>query len=268
MKGGSAGAYLAYDWSALRTFSAITSRRPFTLLGILLAVLVIVAFVLVALNASASNASPQQDVVYATKALAPRIPITADDLSKKTISVPSTYPRVYFTEASQVEGMVPLVTIAEGQAITANDVAKPNQAVGSQSEYLLIPQGYVALTIPTSEQQGVADYIQPGDYISVIATVSSGTRVASMTIFTQLHVLKVGTQSAAGGTATSLTVVVTQCEAEVITWFLTYASLKYTLESYKDYKPGDQAPDPKCPSVSDAKGVTLSVVKAAFPGLF
>ena len=39
----------------MRTFSAITSRRPFTLLGILLAVLVIVAFVLVALNASATN---------------------------------------------------------------------------------------------------------------------------------------------------------------------------------------------------------------------
>jgi Flp pilus assembly protein CpaB len=223
----------------------------------------------VALNASAANNSPQQTVVYATHNLLPRVPIAAGDLSKKTISVPAEYPKVYFTEAAQVEGMVPLVAIAEGQAITANDVAKPNQALGAQSEFLPIPQGYVALTIPTSEQQGVADYIQPGDYISVIATVSSGNKVASLTIFTQLHVIKVGTQSAAGGAgASSLTVVVTQCEAEVITWFLTYASLKYTLESYKDYKPGDQSPDPKCPSVGDAKGVTLSVVRAAFPGLF
>src|SRR5262245_60745378 len=269
MKGGSASAYLAYDWSALRTFSAITSRRPFTLLGVFLALLVIVAFVLVALNASASGSSPQQTVVYATKNLVPRVTITAEDLSTKTISVPETYPRVYFAQASQVQGMVPLVAISQGQAITANDVARPGQAVGAQSEYLPIPQGYVALTIPTSEQQGVADYIQPGDYISVIATVTSGSRVASMTIFTQLHVIKVGTQSAAGGaSATSLTVVVTQCQAEVITWFLTYASLKYTLESYKDYKPGDQNPDPKCPSVGDARGVTLSVIKAAFPGLF
>jgi Flp pilus assembly protein CpaB len=268
MKGGSASAYLAYDWSALRTFSAITSRRPFTLLGFFLAVLVIVAFVLVALNASASNNSPQQSVVYATRDLLPRIPITAEDLATKTISVPDAYPKVYFTQAAEVLGMVPLVAIAQGQAITANDVAKPSQALGSQSEFLPIPQGYVALTIPTSEQQG-STYIQPGDYISVIATVSSANKVATLTIFTQLHVIKVGTQSTAGGAgATSLTVVVTQCEAEVITWFLTYASLKYTLESYKDYKPGDQAPDPKCPSVGDARGVTLSVVKAAFPGLF
>ncbi|HKW60864.1 MAG TPA: Flp pilus assembly protein CpaB [Candidatus Dormibacteraeota bacterium] len=253
----------------MRTFSAITSRRPFTLLGILLALLVIVAFVLVALNASAANISPQQTVVYAARTLQARVPISASDLSTKPISVPATYPKVYFTDPGQVQGMVPLVAIQQGQAITSNDVAKPSQALGSQSEYLPIPQGYVALTIPTSEQQGVADYIQPGDYISVIATVSSGSRVASMTIFTQLHVIKVGTQSAAGGaSATSLTVVVTQCQAEVITWFLTYASLKYTLESYKDYAPGAQAPDPKCPSVGDAKGVTLAVIKAAFPGLF
>ena len=94
-------------------------------------------------------------------------------------------------------------------------------------------------------------------------------KVATKTIFTQLHVIRVGTlTSSSGSTASSLTLVVTQCQAEVITWFLTYASLKYTLESYHDYAPGDQAPDPKCPTVGDAKGVNLAVIKAAFPGLF
>ena len=269
IKGGSAPGYLAYDWSALRTFSAITSSRPFTLLGVLLAVLVMVAFVLVALNASASNASPQLTVVYATKSLLPRVPITPDAVATKQITVPNEYPRVYFTSVVEVQGMVPLVAIAAGQAITSNDVAKPAQALGSQSEYLPIPTGYVALTIPTSEQQGVANYIQPGDYISVIATVSTGTRVASATIFTQVHVIKVGTlTTSSGASATSLTVVVTQCDAEVITWFLTYASLRYTLESYTDYAPGNQTPDPKCPGVGAAKGVTLQFIKTSFPILF
>lgn len=255
----------------MRTFSAITSRRPFTILGIFLALLVIVAFVLVALNASNANSSPQQTVVVAAKDLSPRIPIAAGDLSTRTLNVPQNYPRVYFGSISQVTGMVPLVAISSGELVSANDVAKPNQALGSQSEYLAIPKGYVALTIPTSEQQGVADYIQPGDYISVIATVTTSGRVASKTIFTQLHVIKVGTAStASSGTAsaTSLTVVVTQCEAEVITWFLTYASLKYTLESYQDYAPGAQNPDPRCPSVNDAKGVTLQVIQANYPSLF
>src|SRR5260370_27171962 len=87
------------------------------------------------------------------------------------------------------------------QGITSKVVAKPSQALGSQSEFLPIPSGYVALTIPTSEQQGVADYIQPDDYISVIATVSAGGKVASKTIFTNLHVIKVGTNGSSGGSA-------------------------------------------------------------------
>ena len=108
-----------------------------------------------------------------------------------------------------------------------------------------------------------------GDYISVIATVSTAGKVASKTIFTQLHVIKVGTQtSTSGASATSLTVVVTQCEAEIITWFLTYAALKYTLESYHDYSPGEQAPDPKCPNVGTAHGVTLKTIQDAYKELF
>ncbi len=252
----------------MRTFSAITSRRPFTLLGVLLAIVVIVAFVLVALNASQAGISPTQTVVVANANLQPRIPITEADLTTRTIPVPSNYPKVYFAKVPDVVGMVPLVAILMGEVVSSNDVAKATQALGSQSEYLAIPRGYVALTIPTSEQQGVADYIQPGDYISVIATVTTGSKVAVKTIFTQLHVIKVGAQSTAGTNASSLTVVVTQCEAEVITWFLTYAALKYSLESYHDYAPGEQAPDPKCPSVGDAKGVTLQVIQAAFPTLF
>ena len=269
-KGGSPPGYLAYDGSALRSLSAITSRRPFTLLGVVLALVVIVAFVLVALNASQAGTSPQQTVVVATRDLLPRIPISADSLATKLIPVPATYPKIFFTRIQDVQGMVPLVTISKDQAVVANDVAKPSQALGSRSEYLAIPHGFVALTIPTSEQQGVANYIQPGDYISVIATVSTGGKVASKTVFTQMHVIKVGMPGTEGASsaASSLTVVVSQCQAEIITWFLTYAALKYTLESYRDYQPGEQAPDPKCPSVGDAKGVTLQVIQANYPGLF
>ena len=116
------------------------------------------------------------------------------------------------------------------------------------------------------------DYIQPDDYISVIATVATGGKVATKTVFTNLHVIRVGigrSRAAPAPTASSLTVVVTECQAEYITWFLTYASLKYTLESYQDYlRHGVQTPDPSCPSVTAAKGVTLQVIQAAYPTLF
>jgi Flp pilus assembly protein CpaB len=254
----------------LSTFRGLTSRRPFTLLGIVLALLVIAAFVLVALNASSGSNVPYQSVVVATKDLPPRLPIDGNSLDIKRVPVPANYPAIYFSQVSEVKGMIPLVTILSGQAITSNDVVKASQALGSQSQYLPIPSGYVALTIPTSEQQGVADYIQPDDYISVIATVQLGGKVASKTIFTNLHVIRVGTNgSAASGAATSLTVVVTQCQAEIITWFLSYAALKYSLESYQDYlQSGGQTKDPSCPSVNSAQGVTLQAIQKAYPTLF
>jgi Flp pilus assembly protein CpaB len=252
--------------------TGLTFRRPFTILGILLALLVIGAFVLVALNAGAASNSPQLGVVVATKELTPRVAIDVGSLELKTIPVAAGYPKDYFfTKKEDVQGMIPLVPIHPGQAIIANDVAKPNSALGSQAEYLPIPSGYVALTIPTSEQQGVANYINPNDYISVIATVTTPQKSASKTIFTNLHVIRVGTQTAPGTQAqsTSLTVVVTECQAEVIAWLLPNASLKYTLQSFKDYlQPGTLAPDPKCPTIGDAKGVTLKFMQDTYPSLF
>ena len=210
-------------------------------------------------------------MVVATQDLASRIPIPAGSL--EIMSLPAAgLPSTVFTKIDDAKGMIPLVTIVKGQVVSSNLVAKPGQSFGVQSEFLPIPSGYVALTIPTSEQQGVAGYVQPGDYISVIATVTTGAKVATKTVFTNIHVIRVGqdTAGAAGtaATATSLTIVVTQCQAEYITWFLSYASLKYTLESYQDYGTPAQAKDPNCQSVTDAKGVTLKLVQQAFPSLF
>jgi Flp pilus assembly protein CpaB len=249
----------------------VTSRRPFTILGIVLALLVIAAFVLVAINASTGSIGPSENVVVATQDLAPRIPIPAGSLEIRNIPT-GGLPSTVFTKIDDAKGMIPLVTIVKGQAVSSNLVAKPGQSFGVQSEFLPIPSGYVALTIPTSEQQGIAGYVQPGDYISVIATVTSGVKVASKTVFTNIHVIRVGVDTSGGAsnaaTATSLTIVVTQCQAEYITWFLSYASLKYTLESYQDYGTGPVAKDPNCQSVTDAKGVTLKLVQQAFPSLF
>jgi Flp pilus assembly protein CpaB len=248
--------------------SGLTFRRPFTILGIVLALLVIAAFVLVALNAQNATSSPQIQVVVAAKDLQPRVPIDAASLTLRSMPVPATYPKVYFSRKEDLQGRIPLVSIPLGAAITSNEVVNAPQALGAQSEYLPIPSGYVALTIPTSEQQGVANYIQPDDYISVIATVTNGNKVASKTIFANLHVIRIGVLGG-GGNATSLTVVVTECQAEVVTWFLTYASMKYTLESFHDYlSSSPQAPDPACPNVASAKGVTLQAIQAAYPTLF
>ena len=213
-------------------------------------------------------------VVVATRTLSPRIPIDQSGLEMKSIPTGGIPSELLYHKVSDVTGLVPLVPIEAGQAITTNVVAKPGTTLGSQAAYLQIPSGYVAYTLPTSEQQGVGGYIQPDDYIAVIATVDVGKQIASDTVFTNLHVIRVGTpasdqgQASSQQIATSLTVVVTECQAEYLTWFLSYASLKYTLESYHDYTPGSNAPDPKCASVNAATGVTLEDVVKAYPHLF
>jgi len=259
---------------ARSNLSGLTSRRPFTILGIVLALLVIAAFVLVAINASAGQGTAQQSVVVATRDLSPRVPIDLSGIDLKSIPVGAYPTAVLFHNKQDVTGMIPLVTIVAGEPITSNVIAKPGAAPGSQSEFLPIPAGYVAIDLPTSEQQGVGGYISPDDYISVIATVDSNGKVAAMTVFKNLHVIRVGPPSTGQGapstsSASALTVVVTQCQAEFLTWFLTNAALKYSLESYHDYlQSGTPAPDPSCPSVDAAKGVNLKIVQAAYPALF
>jgi Flp pilus assembly protein CpaB len=137
------------------------------------------------------------------------------------------------------------------------------------------------MTLPTGELIGVAGYIQPGDNISLLASVGAGKTGATVTVFTQLHVLRVGaanlsvTSASAGSTtqqttqqqanATSLTVVVTPCQSELIKWLALNTQLSYELESYKDYAPATTGPDPTCANLNAAKGVQSADVIAKFP---
>src|SRR5216683_1837206 len=106
---------------------------------------------------------------------------------------------------------------------------------GSAPAYLPLASGYVAMTIPTGEQQGVAGHITLGDYITVIASAS--------------------------GITSSLTIEVTQCDAEFFTWFLQNMTVRYTLESFNDYlKQPPTTPDPVCQTIKDAHGVSFKQV--------
>jgi Flp pilus assembly protein CpaB len=187
-----------------------------------------------------------------------------------------------FTRIADLKDVVAAVTIKQGQPVTSNLLLTSSDAViGPQSAYLPIPTGYVALTIPTGEQQGVAGYIQVGDYISLVAVIAGKTSTNIRTIYTNIPVIRIGTAPSeaapvqgnpsappkTGGVSTSLTVILTQCQAEYVSWFLTNGSLKYTLESFHDYKPSDVSVDPACPDVNAAKGVTSADVAKSWPGI-
>jgi Flp pilus assembly protein CpaB len=188
-------------------------------------------------------------------------------------------------QAANATGAVAEIKISQGQPVTSNMLANSIDAVQIQAAFLPIPKGFDAATIPTSEQVGVAGYIQAGDYINIIATVNiatfkpptqqqaQGGGQVTRTVFTNVHVLKVGaatgqvttgggsTQSQQqGGVASSLTLVMTQCDWEFFRWLQANASLTYTLGSYQDYKAQDTKPDPTCADATAAHGVGFSSV--------
>lgn len=270
---------------------ATTRPRPgggrlFIILGL---VLFIAAFGLVFLIGNAGRGGtggPTVKYVVAARDIQIREQLTSADLTLADFSQDPTAGKG-FTKIEDVakSGFIAEVNIAKGQPVSTNLLAKSGDIVsGAQPAFLPIPQGFVAITIPTNEMVGVAGYVQAGDYINIIATLNPSQFASNpgqksipvvKTVWTNLHVLRLGPSSGtvqsaggganqqqgqAGGVSSSLTVVVTQCDAEYLNWLLQNSQLKYTLGSYKDYQPQDTKPDPTCASASAAKGVTFAQV--------
>jgi len=160
--------------------------------------------------------------------------------------------------------MAALVQIVKGQPISANLVVSASDPISAQlpTSFLPIPEGYVAVTLPTSEQQGVGGFIAVGDYIDVVAALNtaqlspSRPRTVVQTVFEDVYVIRVGPQSLAQrqsqvqGVASSITVVMTRCDAEYMDWLLLNATLRYLLLSSKDYKTSPQTASQACDGTS------------------
>ncbi|HET9783084.1 MAG TPA: Flp pilus assembly protein CpaB [Candidatus Dormibacteraeota bacterium] len=248
--------------------SALTRRRGGRLYIVVGAVLAVLAFVTaagIAILPSIQGSTSGVRVVVASHDIKARTLIQASDL---TISNFNPAPPQVFTVVKDVAGKGARVDIPAGSPITSNLVAPAGDLLStSDVAYLPIPEGWIAVTIPTSEQTGVGGYVQVGDRITMLATTNTsqfgqnpGASVVR-TVFRDVDVLRVGpsssgTSSSAAGTLTSsLTVLMTACDSEYLFWLLNNATMKYELESYTDYGTLPTAADSKCPGVSAAGGV-------------
>lgn len=270
--------------SVRKTSGGSRKRRaglPFIIIGAVLGVLAFAAAVFYTQSAVGGSAAGTVPVVVAAKDLGIRVQIHPADLTVAQFHE-SDVPPGSFAKVADVKDVVAAVNITKGQAVTSNLVLGTGDTViGPQSAFLPIPTGFVALTIPTGEQQGVGGYIQVGDYLSMVVQLTGKTTKNVRTVYTNVPVIRVGaatsdvtpvqgsssTPPKQGGLSNSLTIVVTQCQAEYISWFLSNGILTYTLESYHDYRPQDVTADPACPNVTSAKGVTLTDVVARWPGI-
>lgn len=239
--------------------------------------------------------APTTTVVIAKQTIPIRHAITLSDLDTEKVSgnftnVANTYPAT-----SDVVNLISQINITKGSVITSDMLARDANVIlsGAAPAYLPLASGYVAMTIPTGEQQGVAGHISVGDYITVIASAAltvfntsnqqqGPVRQVSKTVFTNVRVIGLGPatasiQSASGaasttgsssvttGVTSSLTIELTQCDAEYFVWFLNNTTVRYTLESDHDYlAQPPSAPDPTCPTVVSAQGVSQKEVDARY----
>ena len=282
---------------------AATRPRPgggrlFIIVGVLLAALAFGGvFLLGNVGGGGALGGPTNTVVVAKQTIPLRHQITLADLETAKASVNGNAPTNSYSNLADVKDKIAQVNIAKGVILTSDMLATDLNVIptGAQPAYLPLAKGYVAMTIPTSEQQGVAGHISVGDYVTVIASVSvqifatSGTqqgppKQVSKTVFTNLRIIGLGpassgvtsaagsgqttSQSAAAttGVTSSLTVELTQCDAEYLVWFLANTTIRYTLESYKDYKPTPPADndDPSCLQITSAGGVSNKQVDAKY----
>jgi Flp pilus assembly protein CpaB len=254
--------------------AASSVRTPLFIVGVALALVAFLAmFAFGILFASRSVGGQQVPVVMASEDITAREPIVPGMLTLGQVPSGAIPPKAFF-HVSDIAGLSALVTIYKGEVITANVVVNDPDQVTTISSYLHIPKGYVALTIPASELQDVGGYPAQGDYINVIASVDTGLfsrvnpRPVTGTVFNNVYILEVGPPSLAPkqgqgqGLASSLTVVLTQCDAQFMEWFLLNATLKYELLSYQDYNPTFPPPDPACPSNKAPRPVGPAAVDA------
>jgi len=243
-------------------------RAPLFILGVALALvafLVMFAFGLLFAGRTASGA--QTRVVVASAAIDARTVITPDMLTVTSFPA-SAVPPGAFSKMPDLAGDTALVSIPKGQVISANLVVSSPDQIGSTDSFLPIPPGWIAVTIPTNELEGVAGYITQGDYINVLATVNTqlfskvNPRQVTATVFLNVHVIRVGPSSTvprtagqAQGVSSSITVVVTLCDAQYLDWLSVNGTLKYVLLNKDDYnKQPEQQRVAACPA-TQAPGV-------------
>jgi pilus assembly protein CpaB len=229
----------------------------------------IAVFVIGALLAASNSATHQVTALVALQDIGPRDPITSSLVALRQVPA-SSLPPHSINRMADVQGYQALVTIYKGQVLSQNLIASnPDQIDSGAQAFLPIPKGFVALTIPTDEQQGVAGYVSVGDYIDIIATVKIDvftpvvrfSKTVSKTVFAVVRVIRVGPPSQGPktgqqlGVASSLTILVTQCDGEYLAWLVNNASLKYSLLSSRDYALTPAPADASCSSTVVPGGV-------------
>lgn len=215
-----------------------TKKRIWIITGILaLLTTALVYFYLKQVEAaSQENKVEMSEVVVALTPIPAHVKVTEEMLGIKEIPVEAVHADTYTTIADVVGGTTTTELIAGEQVLTERIVATDEEATLAYR----IPENMRAMTVATSEVDGVGGYVMAGDKLDVLVsyTPSEGTQVA----YTQLQNIEVlergpnndAADSSASGVPTSLTLLVSPAQAEVIAFGSLNGTIYFTLRNPVD----------------------------------
>jgi pilus assembly protein CpaB len=144
------------------------------------------------------------DVVVATRDLYMGLPITADDVSVRSLSKEQVPRDSTFATLEDLLGRTPRERILANEPIREERLARPDAGVGLNA---IVTPGKRGMTIATDTETGIAGLLQSGNYIDVIVTIAPedpsavGAKWVTETILQGIKVLAVGSQITPDGRA-------------------------------------------------------------------
>ena len=223
--------------------------RVIFILGILIALASgLGVFLLIALTQPQPTDVPTTKIVVAFQRINPRTEITADQVGTANWprSVPT--PPGAFTNPSDVIGKLAVNPVYQGEAIVQeNLIDKSDLKEDHSSAALLLEKGIVAYAMPVNTKADVAEAIQAGDRVDLIATFQSqsatgATSIATQRVLADIPVIQVGTwpvpeqKNQASENTAFLTFQLKEQEAMILEYTLLHAnSVTLVLRSANDH---------------------------------
>jgi pilus assembly protein CpaB len=177
-------------------------------------------------------------VVTALNTIPAYVEIKEDMISTISIPAEAVHPDAVL-DKEDIIGKITIAEIVKGEQLLKNRILNEK---GGTSLSFQIPDNMRAMTIPDSEISGVGGYIVPKDRIDLLVSYSNSENDSSnkvITLLQDIEVLKVGpinSPTGENGIPTSLTILVTPEQAQLVANAAFYGSFHFTLRNPLDHK--------------------------------
>lgn len=186
--------------------------------------------------ASKENQVKMENVVVAISTVPAHVKVTAEMLEMKEIPSEAAHQDV-FTSIDDAVGGTTTADLIAGEQVLSDRIVFDT---GDSPLAYQIPENMRAVAVPTTETSGIGGYIMPGDNVDVL--VSYAPSQDQKLVVTQLQNIKIlekgpyitGAEEQQTGIPTSLTLLVTPAQAEVIAYAAVNGTFYFTLRNAVD----------------------------------